>query len=177
MTLAFAIKQEWFRKVWYLLDATQPACPGMYWSFFIKSVDPVKLWLLPLGSMGGQFFHFICSSKWNVTLKDIFHAFDGCVALFVRHRTVILEEALEQTKQMTEDEVDVAFRQVLEQLLLVSENDDDDDANHDMDHVSIIAVSLSEHAKEMLHFLDQRLQVPRDMGMLPASTLRSLAAA
>eukprot|EP00978_Attheya_sp_CCMP212_P020074 scaffold57073_cov33-Attheya_sp.AAC.2 len=76
---------------------------------------------------------------------------------------------------MTEDEADVAFRQVLEQLMLVSENDDD--ANHDIDHESIIAVSLSEHAKEMLYFLDQRLQVPRDMGMLPASILRSLAAA
>uniref|UniRef100_A0A7S2UDM2 GST C-terminal domain-containing protein n=1 Tax=Attheya septentrionalis TaxID=420275 RepID=A0A7S2UDM2_9STRA len=99
-----------------------------------------------------------------------------CVAFFVRHRTAILEEALEQTKQMTEDEADVAFRHVLEQLLLVSENDDDD-VKHDMDHVSIMVFSLSEHAKEMLHFLDQRLQVPRDMGMLPASTLRSFAAA
>eukprot|EP00978_Attheya_sp_CCMP212_P029294 scaffold103590_cov54-Attheya_sp.AAC.1 len=34
-----------------------------------------------------------------------------CVAFFVRHRTVILQEALQQIKQMTADEADVAFRQ------------------------------------------------------------------
>jgi hypothetical protein len=83
-----------------------------------------------------------------------------CVAHIVRHRDQILAEAVdvEDLKELDKDEIDQALLETVGALL-----------------GRIEASKLSRKATLTLAFLDSRLRVPRDMGMIPAATLRALA--
>jgi hypothetical protein len=70
-----------------------------------------------------------------------------CVAFIVRHRDAILADVT-MTSPLSLGEIDSALREV-----------------------------LSNHARDVAAALEDRLMVPRDMGILPAATLRSLVAA
>jgi glutathione S-transferase len=82
-----------------------------------------------------------------------------CVAHIVRHRDQILTEAVnvDDLKEFDKDELDQALLETVGALL-----------------GRIEAAELSGKAREVVAFLDSRLRVPRDMGMIPAAALRAL---
>ena len=82
-----------------------------------------------------------------------------CVAHIVRNRDQILAEAVdvEDLKELNKDEIDEALLETVGALL-----------------GRVEASKLSGKAREVAAFLDSRLRVPRDMGMIPAATLRAL---
>ena len=84
-----------------------------------------------------------------------------CVAFHVRNRDTIIAEATKVLTNMDQDEIEAALREVLAALL--EEGGD--------------VTRLSGNARDLAGYLDERLCVPRDMGVLPAATLRTLAAA
>jgi glutathione S-transferase len=81
-----------------------------------------------------------------------------CVAFIVRHRDAILADVT-MTSPLSLGEIDSALREVIAALL---------DGE---------STQLSNHARDVAAALEDRLMVPRDMGILPAATLRSLVAA
>ena len=84
-----------------------------------------------------------------------------CVAVLVRQRAQF-QSLLEQSlPSLTPNELDEAYREVLAALL---------DENTDYD-------KLSGNARDVAASLDEAVQSPRDMGMLPAATLRALVKA
>jgi glutathione S-transferase len=85
-----------------------------------------------------------------------------CVSFHVRNRDAILEQAAKVLTNMSQEELDQALREVLTTLL---------------EGGSSSVTGLSGNARDITAFLDERLCVPRDMGVLPATTLRTLAAA
>ena len=73
-----------------------------------------------------------------------------------RNRDNLISDAT-AAMSLEEDEVDIALREVIAALL----ND---------------KVKLSGNAREVAAFVNERIAVPRDMGMLPAATLARLVA-
>lgn len=89
------------------------------------------------------------------------------VALYlVQNRKEIIEGAVEETSGMgmTVDETDEALREIIH-TLIGSESPENDDENID---------ELSENASRVVEFVSERVEVPRDMGMIPALALGEL---
>lgn len=86
-----------------------------------------------------------------------------CVAFYVRNRKSVIADAVTTLTNMDANEVDSALREILASLLEGGGAD--------------VVKSLSGNARDLLSYLDETLRVPRDMGLLPAATLRTLAAA
>jgi glutathione S-transferase len=85
-----------------------------------------------------------------------------CIAFYVRNRERIISEATRSLANMNHDEIEQAL---LEVLGVVLENEDKD------------AISkMSGNARELATYLNEKLRVPRDMGALPASAMRTLTA-
>jgi glutathione S-transferase len=84
-----------------------------------------------------------------------------CVSFYVRNRDAIIGQAVKALTNMSAEELDQALREVLTTLL----------------EGGASVSSLSGNARDIAAFLDERLCVPRDMGVLPAATLRMLATA
>jgi glutathione S-transferase len=83
---------------------------------------------------------------------------EECVAFIVRHRDAIIADMMTSVS-LSEGERDSALREVIAALL-------DGDATQ-----------MSTNARDVAAALEDRLMVPRDMGILPAATLRTLVAA
>jgi glutathione S-transferase len=84
---------------------------------------------------------------------------EECVAHIVRQRERIMTDAASELR-LDADEVDQALRETVAGLL----------GNIDVS-------KLSGNARDVASFLDKQLRVPRDMGMIPAASLRALVAA
>ncbi|CAB9517681.1 glutathione Stransferase [Seminavis robusta] len=85
-----------------------------------------------------------------------------CVSHYVRNRESIVTNAAQVLTNMSPEEIEQALREVLGALL---EGGDD------------VVSKLSGNARELTSHLNEQLCVPRDMGVLPAAKLRTLAAA
>lgn len=79
-----------------------------------------------------------------------------CCNFLVRHRHEILDEAT----SILEIDDEKAEESLLEIISAITEEDN--------------VVSLSSHAQSMASFLDRKISVPRDMGVIPASTIERL---
>lgn len=86
-----------------------------------------------------------------------------CVSFYVRNRDAIIADATKDLSNMSADEIEGALREVLAALM------EGADAQ--------VVAKLSGNARELATYLDEKLCVPRDMGVLPASVLRTLALA
>jgi glutathione S-transferase len=83
---------------------------------------------------------------------------EECVAFLVRNRETLIADASIRLKQLQGTEIDEALRETIGTLLGKSE-----------------ASKMSGNARDVAAFLDDHIRAPRDMGMLPAATLRALA--
>ena len=89
-----------------------------------------------------------------------------CAAYYIRNRDRVIANAAAVIPSMQEEEVASALREVLAAILEIGGDGDISVTN-----------SLSGNARELVSYLDETLSVPRDMGALPAASLRTLAAA
>jgi len=87
-----------------------------------------------------------------------------CAAFYIRNRESVIDQASSKLTNMSVDEIEQALREILAALSASSSGEND-------------VSGLSGNSRELASFLDSILSVPRDMGLLPAATLRNLVAA
>jgi glutathione S-transferase len=84
---------------------------------------------------------------------------EECVQFIVRNRDSIMADTVSRLGTLSENEIDEALREVIAVLL-----------------TGDTTKQLSVNAKDVAANLEDQLMVPRDMGVLPAATLRMLVA-
>ena len=88
------------------------------------------------------------------------------VALYLmRNHVDIVTAAVESLDDMSEEEADEGLRELI-QLLIADDGDDDDDTKS--------VENLSDNARQIATFASERIEIPKDIAMIPALALGEL---